>query len=172
MKSAPSFRPVEMDLDTPAIFDRLEPMRSLGIRLKFLLLFFFFAWAFLSGRESFGMPRGPAGVSPSLRRSPFFASFVSNRPKMVFIEALGISYAPESPYNLYLVNRIWYYYYDQKWYKSSSHEGSWRYVSYSKIPDVLHRIPDRYIKKKDLPSQAGAKAPKEKRKKGARPPKR
>jgi hypothetical protein len=91
---------------------------------------------------------------------------------MVYIDALGIFYAPESRYNLYLVGRTWYYYYEGKWYKSQSHEGSWRYVSSSKVPDVLQRLPEQYIKSKALPPNSGTGSPKEKKKKISRPQKR
>lgn len=91
---------------------------------------------------------------------------------MVFIDALGIFYAPDSRYNFYLVDQTWFYYYDGKWYKSKGPEGSWRYISYSRLPDVLKTLPERYIKKGNSSPQADAKPLKEKKGKAAKPKKK
>jgi len=91
---------------------------------------------------------------------------------MVFIDTLGIFYAPDSPYNLYRVDGTWYYHYDQKWYKSHRHDGSWRYVSYSNLPDALQRLPERYIKKKNPPPEPESRASKGKKKKASGPKKK
>lgn len=142
-------------------------MRRLRIVLK--PLFLFFCLALISCLELFSPRHGLAEIPSSSSQVPFSASLISNRPKMVFIDALGIFYAPDSRYNFFLIDLTWYYYYDGKWYKSRSPEGSWRYISYCKLPDVLKTLPERYIKKRDSLLQADAKPPKEKKGKAVKP---
>jgi len=141
----------------------MRPLRSDFKALFFLFfpLLFFVGGIFLSEFEP-----GPRSALAELSSDspPFAASFVSTRPKMVFIDPPGIFYAPDSPYDLYRIDRSWYYHYDEKWYQSERHDGSWRYLSPSRVPDLLKNLPERYFKKegRPLPAEAGP----HKRKKG------
>jgi hypothetical protein len=72
---------------------------------------------------------------------------VSRRPKMARIPNLNIYYAPDLYYNLYLADKAWYLLYNEKWYQGQTHEGPWRYLGYSKVPERLKKIPAEFIKK-------------------------
>ena len=95
--------------------------------------------------------------------SPCPAVRVSTRPRMVLIPRLGIYYAPDSQYNLYLVNKIWFYYYDGKWYRSHTYEGSWQYVPFSKVPEVLKNLPQELLTKEKTPEKKETKPSKKKK---------
>jgi hypothetical protein len=144
-------------------------MRLRRTGLKVLFLFFFFTSTFLSGFERPGPRHAAASASDFLLFAP---SSVSTRPKMVFIDPPGIFYAPDSPYNLYRRDRTWYYYYDEKWYQSDRHDGSWRYLPSAKVPDALKNLPDRYLKKENRTLPAEAEPPKGKKGKSLQPKKK
>ena len=76
---------------------------------------------------------------------------VSRRPKLARIPNLNIYYTPALRYNLYLADRRWYLLHDEKWYQGETHEGPWRYLSYSNVPESLKKIPDEFIKKENTP---------------------
>src|SRR3569832_2450008 len=88
----------------------MRPLRSDFKALFFLFfpLLFFVGGIFLSEFEP-----GPRSALAELSSDspPFAASFVSTRPKMVFIDPPGIFYAPDSPYDLYRIDRSCYYHY-------------------------------------------------------------
>lgn len=77
---------------------------------------------------------------------------VARRPKLARIPNLNIYYAPELHYNLYQADKAWYLLHNEKWYQGETHEGPWRYLSYSKVPEKLKKIPAEFIKKRALPS--------------------
>lgn len=138
-------------------------MKLLRIGLKALFPSFFFLSFFMGIFFS-----GQAALFAASDSLSFATSWVSTRPKMVFVDPPGIFYAPDSPYNLYRIEGTWYYYYDEKWYRSDRHDGSWRYLSPSKVPDLLKSLPERYIKKENGPLQADADSPKRKKGKNLR----
>lgn len=72
---------------------------------------------------------------------------VSRRPKMARIPNLNIYYAPDLYYNLYMADKAWYLLHNEKWYQGQTHEGPWRYLGYSKVPERLKKIPAEFIKK-------------------------
>ncbi|MGB3942632.1 MAG: hypothetical protein WBK96_14200 [Candidatus Manganitrophaceae bacterium] len=85
---------------------------------------------------------------------------IARRPKMARVPNLGIEYAPNLDYNLYLADQVWYLYYNDKWYEGETHEGPWRYLSYSKVPEILKKIPDSFLKRKEISSaEAGRPSP-------------
>lgn len=116
-------------------------------------------------------PRSALAETPS-DSPPFAASFVSTRPKMVFIDPPGIFYAPDSPYDLYRIDRTWYYHYGEKWYQSERHDGSWRYLPPSRVPDLLKNLPEPYLRKEGRPLPAEAGPSKGKKGKTVRPKKK
>lgn len=77
---------------------------------------------------------------------------VSRRPKLAPIPNLNIYYATSLNYNLYMVDKAWYLLHNENWYRGETHEGPWRYLSYSKVPEKLKKIPAEFIKKRALPS--------------------
>lgn len=76
---------------------------------------------------------------------------VSRRPKLARIPNLNIYYAPDLYYNLYMADKAWYLLHNEKWYQGQTHEGPWRYLGYSKVPEKLKKIPAEFIKKKEAP---------------------
>lgn len=76
---------------------------------------------------------------------------VSRRPKMARIPNLNIYYAPDLYYNLYMADKAWYLLHNEKWYQGQTHEGPWRYLGYSKVPERLKKIPAEFIKKGEVP---------------------
>lgn len=97
---------------------------------------------------------------------------VARRPKLARIPNLSVYYAPELRYNLYQADKAWYLLHNEKWYQGETHEGPWRYLSYSKVPEKLKKIPAEFIKKRALPSPekktvAKKKSPKTSRKKSS-----
>lgn len=122
-------------------------MRLIEKKWRVFLFLLFLGWM-APDAEAVGPGR------PSARRFSFPSSHLTrnvsaaaSRPKMAPIPNMGILYAPNSPRTIFMVNKVWYYYYNEKWYKSRSHDGSWEYVPYSKVPDKLRQLPDDYLKK-------------------------
>lgn len=87
---------------------------------------------------------------------------VSSRPKLARIPNLNVYYAPGVRYNLYMIDKIWYLLHNEKWYRGETHEGPWHYLSYSKVPEKLKKIPAEFIKKRTLPSPEKKTVPKKK----------
>lgn len=87
---------------------------------------------------------------------------VAGRPRMVLIRRWGVYHAPDLKYNLFLLNKVWYLYYDEKWYQGPFHDGPWRYLPFSKVPDKLKSLPPEYFKDENAPPPP--KAPPSKKK--------
>lgn len=77
---------------------------------------------------------------------------VSRRPKLAPIPNMNVYYAPDLDYNLYMADKAWYLLHDEKWYQGQTHEGPWRYLGYSKVPEKLKKIPAEFIKKAEARS--------------------
>lgn len=120
-----------------------RPIRTIGI------------FAFLLGTLFIGEAAGKGFVSSGIDRTASLASFrqdspplrVARRPKLARIPNLNIYYAPELHYNLYQADKAWYLLHNEKWYQGQTHEGPWRYLGYSKVPEKLKKIPAEFIKK-------------------------
>lgn len=137
----------------------VRSIRSIGIALLLLSALF--------GEKAAG-----AGlVYPGIDRAFFQAQpeaaalRVSRRPKLARIPNLDIYYTPELRYNLYMADKRWYLLHDDKWYQGQTHEGPWRYLSFSDVPEKLKKIPEPFIKKENTPLPLKKKPPKAKRKK-------
>ncbi|GEM_PF-6475314 len=109
---------------------------------------------FLVGNAA-GKEFAPAGIDriPSVQPSDqeILPLRVSRRPRLARIPNFNIYYAPDLHYNLYMTGRHWYLLHDDKWYQGQTHEGPWRYLSYSDVPESLKKIPADYIKKENAP---------------------
>lgn len=122
---------------------RFRPIRSIGIFALFLGTLF--------GGEAFGKGFVHSGIDRAL--SPPSANQntaplrVSRRPKLARIPNLNIYYAPDLYYNLYMADKAWYLLHNEKWYQGQTHEGPWRYLGYSKVPEKLKKIPAEFIKR-------------------------
>lgn len=95
--------------------------------------------AAISPREAFGKGLSYAASPPSAGAAEVV--LVSRRPRMARVPNYGIYYAPDLRYRLFLADQNWYLYHDDKWYQSRTHEGPWRYVAFSKVPEVLKKLP-------------------------------
>lgn len=89
--------------------------------------------------------------------SPAGPLLVSRPPRLARVPNSGIFYAPDVRYHLFLADQKWYLYYEEKWYQSRSHEGPWRYVSFSKVPEVLKKLPPEFTKRGEPPPAAKKK---------------
>lgn len=122
---------------------RFRSIQSIGI----VALFFGTLFGGEASGEVFaysGIDRAPLLQSSNQNRE---ALRVSRRPRMVRIPNLDIYYTPDLSYNLYRADRAWYLLHHEKWYQGQTHEGPWRYLGYSKVPEKLKRIPAEFIKK-------------------------
>ncbi|TAK09074.1 MAG: hypothetical protein EPO39_03145 [Candidatus Manganitrophaceae bacterium] len=141
----------------------VRSIRSMGICALLL-------W-FLSGGAAAGerfVYSGLVRPAPPAVQNPDTAPLrVSRRPKLAPIPNLNIYYTPDLRYNLYLADKRWYLLHNEKWYQSQTHEGPWRYLSYSKVPESLKKIPGEFIKKENAPLPLKKKPPSPKRKKSS-----
>lgn len=147
-------------LDTASSFATIEKMKfrsihSIGIFALFFGIFF--------GGEA----EGKGAVYSRVDRTAFPQSSdqgpapmrVARRPKLARIPNLDVYHAPDLSYNLYLFEKRWYFYHNGKWYQGQTHEGPWRYLSYSNVPDKLKKIPAEFIKKNEPPPPVKKKLP-------------
>lgn len=122
---------------------KVRLIRSIGICLLLLSVLF--------GEKA----AGEGLVYPGIDRKAFHEEAVplrvSRRPKLARIPNLDIYYTPELRYNLYMADKRWYLLHNDKWYQGQTHEGPWRYLTFSKVPESLKKIPDAFIKKENAP---------------------
>jgi len=122
---------------------KFRSIQSVGI-IALLLGILFSQEAFAKAPVYSGIDRVASLPSATQSAGPLR---VSRRPKMARIPNLNIHYAPDLYYNLYMVDKAWYLLHNEKWYRGETHEGPWRYLGYSKVPEKLKKIPDEFIKR-------------------------
>jgi hypothetical protein len=135
--------------------DTLPSFATLGSKMRFRSIQSIGIFALFFGTLFAGEASGRAFVYSAVDRTPSLQSEnqntaplrVSRRPKMARIPNLNIYYAPDLYYNLYMADKRWYLLHNEKWYQGETHEGPWRYLGYSKVPEKLKKIPPEFIKK-------------------------
>jgi len=75
------------------------------------------------------------------------AIVVTERPRLVFVSEHGIYFAPDLEVDLYFDHGLWFYFYDNAWYKSSDYQGPWTVVEVKRLPPGLRKIPPGHLKK-------------------------
>ena len=136
--------------------------------IQWLAVFVLFLSRLLNG-EAAGKELGYSGhdliAPPQFENHAAAPLRVSRRPKLARIPNLNIYYATDLRYNLYMADKRWYLLHNEKWYQAQTHEGPWRYLNYSKVPESLKKIPNEFIKKGDTPLPLKKKPPKPTKKK-------
>jgi hypothetical protein len=71
----------------------------------------------------------------------------TERPRLVFVTGYRIYFAPDLDVDLYFDRGVWFYFYDNVWYRSSDYRGPWTAVQVKQLPPGLRRVPPGYLKK-------------------------
>ncbi|GEM_PF-2360224 len=71
----------------------------------------------------------------------------TERPRLVFVTRYGIYFAPDLDVDLYFDRGVWFYFYDNIWYKSSDYRGPWTVVQVKQLPPGLRKVSPGHLQK-------------------------
>lgn len=112
-------------------------------RLPFLVILLFFL--LLSGCHMLEVSSGM--YEPAMVPSGPPAIVGTERPRLVFVTGYGIYFAPDLDVDLYFDRGVWFYFYDNVWYKSSDYRGPWTVVPVKQLPPGLRKVSPGHLKR-------------------------